>query len=86
MQCFSSPALSPDGSTVYVGSDDHSLYAVHAANGTEAWKFTTGDVLDNSIPALSPDGSMVHVGSSDTNFYAVHAANGTEAWIFTTGA
>ena len=28
----SSPAVSPDGSVVYVGSDSYYLYAVHAAN------------------------------------------------------
>ena len=32
-QVFASPVLSPDGSTVYVGSDDSNLYAVHAASG-----------------------------------------------------
>ena len=73
----SSPALSRDGSTVYVGSEDKNLYAVHAADGTEAWKFATGDIVESS-PALSHDGSTVYVGSDDHNLYAVHAANGTE--------
>ena len=70
----SSPALSPDGSTVYVGSWDDNLYAVHAANGTEAWKFATGGWVRSS-PALSPDGATVYVGSEDGNLYAVHAAS-----------
>ena len=48
------------------------------ANGTEAWKFATGDVVYSS-PALSRDGSTVYVGSFDHNLYAVHAANGTAA-------
>ena len=33
---------------VYVGSNDYNLYAVHAADGTEAWKFATGGGVDNS--------------------------------------
>jgi len=59
---------------VYVGSSDHNLYAVHAADGTEAWKFATGDRVESS-PALSPDGSTVYVGSDDGNLYALHAAS-----------
>ena len=74
----SSPALSSDGSMVYVGSGDGNLYAVHAANGTEAWTFATGDQVQSS-PAVSRDGSTVYVGSNDNNLYAVHAANGTAA-------
>ena len=74
----SDPAVSRDGSTVYVGSGDENLYAVHAANGTEAWTFATGDQVQSS-PAVSRDGSTVYVGSNDNNLYAVHAANGTAA-------
>jgi len=57
----STPAVSPDGGTVYVGSDDHWLYAVDAADGTLKWKFDTeGKVI--SSPAVGPDG-MIYVGS-----------------------
>jgi serine/threonine-protein kinase len=40
---LSSPALSPDGSTVFVGSVDHSVYALSAADGSEKWSFATGN-------------------------------------------
>lgn len=57
----STPALSSDGSTVYVGSDDHYFYAIHTADGTAKWWFgTEGDVC--SSPVVGPDG-MVYVGS-----------------------
>ena len=37
----SSPALSPDGATVFVGSNDGKLYAIEAASGTERWSLQT---------------------------------------------
>ena len=73
----SSPTLSPNGTTVYVGSDDKSLYAVDAASGTQQWTFATGDEVDSS-PTLSPDGSTVYVGSADHSLYAV--STGGLAW------
>lgn len=68
----SSPVLSPDGSTVYFGSQDFHLHAVDAATGSKIWNFTTGAWVA-STPALSPDGSVVYVGSNDNNVYAVWA-------------
>ena len=38
----SSPALSSDGATVYVGSDDWKVYAICATSGTQKWAFQTG--------------------------------------------
>ena len=42
MQVLSSPTLSADGSVVYVGSNDNSLYAVNMADGSKKWAFATG--------------------------------------------
>ena len=58
----SSPALSPDGSTVYVGSEDGNLYAVDAASGKQKWSFPVSSI-EWSKPAVSPDGSTVYVGA-----------------------
>ena len=41
-QVDSSPALGADG-TVYVGSNDSHLHAVAEAEGTQKWKYATGD-------------------------------------------
>ena len=71
----SSPAVGPDG-TVYVGSDDHYLYAVNA-DGSPKWKYQTGDAIKSS-PAVGPDGT-VYVGSDDTYLHAVHA-DGSLKW------
>jgi len=76
----SSPAV-VDG-TIYVGSDDTSLHALSAEDGSEGWAFDTGDRVTSS-PAVV-DGT-VYVGSNDGSVYAVDAADGTEQWTFETG-
>jgi len=76
----SSPAV-VDG-TIYVGSDDMSLHALSAEDGSEEWAFDTGDRVTSS-PAVV-DGT-VYVGSNDGSVYAVDVAEGTEVWAFETG-
>ena len=34
--------LSGDGAVLYVGSGDHSIYALDTVKGTVKWKYTTG--------------------------------------------
>jgi len=80
----SSPAISSDGATVFVGSYDKKLYAIDAANGTLKWAFETGGNVRSS-PAISSDGATVFVGSFDGKLYAIDAASGTEKWAFETG-
>ncbi len=76
----SSPAVGADG-TIYVGSDDDNLYAVNP-DGSQKWKFTTGNVVYSS-PAVGADGT-IYVGSVDHNLYAVNP-DGSQKWKFTTG-
>ena len=59
---YPSPAVSPDGATVLVGSG-----ALNATTGAQLWEFVTGINVDSSAssPAVSPDGSTVFVGSYD---------------------
>merc|ERR1712086_955369 len=80
----SSPTLSADGSVVYIGSDDNSLYAVNTADGSKKWAFATGSVVD-SAPTLSADGTVVYVGSEDYSLYAVSTTDGSKKWAFATG-
>jgi glucose dehydrogenase len=63
---WSSPAIT-DG-VVYVGSDDHYLYAVDIQSGQEKWKFQTGGTVRSS-PAVSE--GVVYFGSADGYLYAV---------------
>eukprot|EP00947_MAST-08B_sp_MAST-8B-sp1_P001001 g1001.t1 len=80
----SSPALSSDDETVFVGSNDKKLYAINVANGTKKWEFETGGYVDSS-PALSSDDKTVFVGSHDGKLYAINVADGTKKWEFETG-
>jgi PQQ-like domain len=61
------------GRTVYVGSDDHKVYALDAANGHIRWTRTTGGSVVSS-PAVA--GGTVYVGSSDDKVYALNTTNG----------
>jgi outer membrane protein assembly factor BamB len=77
----SSPALGWDG-TVYVGSDDHSLYAINP-DGTKKWSYETGDSIQSS-PAIGRNGT-IYVGSEDHNLYAVNPEDGTKKWQYEAG-
>jgi outer membrane protein assembly factor BamB len=75
----STPAVGSDG-TVYIGSNDGSLYAVNP-DGSPRWSFATSGYIDNASPALGSNGA-VYVGSSDGYLYAVDGAKGTLDWKF----
>ena len=58
----SSPTLSSDGATVYVGSQGYNVdsgngkvYALKTSDGTERWSVATGNAVYS--PALSSDGA-----------------------------
>jgi outer membrane protein assembly factor BamB len=68
--------------TVYVGSDDRSLYALDAATGAEKWHFETKGGAVNSSPAVSKD--AVYFLSVDGSFYALDAQTGKQLWKFET--
>ena len=77
---WSSPAVA-DG-VVYVGSKDHSLYALDASTGARLWRYRTGGGIWSS-PAVA-DG-VVFVGSDDGNLYALDASSGAKLWSRATG-
>src|SRR5256714_9804028 len=62
------PALG-SGGTVYVASQDGSLYAI-SKTGSFLWKFATGGSITSS-PAVA--NGLVYVGSSDHTLYAINA-------------
>ncbi len=80
----SSPALSPDGGTVYVGVETGTAGRIVAvnANGTVKWSVVRPDWVDSS-PAVAPDGT-VYVGCADGKLYALNPANGAIKWEIAT--
>ena len=80
---YSTPAIGADG-TVYLGSDDQSVYAIDGASGTKRWSFATGEKVRAS-PAIGSDGT-VYVRSTDQNVYALDGATGGMKWSTRTGA
>ena len=76
---MSSPAVV--AGVVYVGSNDHSLYALDSNSGTVKWRFKTEGRVPSS-PAVS-DG-VIYFGSYDGYFYAIDSA-GSLKWKFQTG-
>jgi outer membrane protein assembly factor BamB len=76
----STPAVS--GGTVYVGSADHFVYALKAADGSVKWRYRTGGAV-NSSPAIAA--GTVFVASLDGDVYALDAADGKLKWKFKTG-
>ncbi|KAL9971353.1 hypothetical protein ACROYT_G023866 [Oculina patagonica] len=78
--------LSGDSSVeplVFVGSEDHNMYALSAASGTVIWKYRTlGKIMSSA--ALSQDEEIVYFGSNDGNVYALGAANGSVVWTLKT--
>lgn len=72
---MSSPAISPDGSTVYVNAGT-SIYALYTSNGTTKWSYNFGTSTTGSC-AVSPNGSVIYTGSGDGNLYAFPAVHTT---------
>jgi outer membrane protein assembly factor BamB len=77
---LSSPAVAD--ATVYVGSGDHSVYALDLKTGRLRWRFITGNVVHASPAVVA---GVVYVGSWDRDLYALDAASGKLVWKFETG-
>ena len=81
----SGAALSPDKSTVVVGSSDGNLYAYDARTGMlrSGYPFESPEDMIWSTPVI--DRGVIYFGSHDNNIYAVDLASGTEKWRRETG-
>lgn len=84
---FTEPSEDVDSSptvvsgTVYVGSDDGTLYAVDGATGDREWAFTEPSDSVYSSPTVAS--GTVYVGSRDGTLYAVDSETGGQKWAFT---
>jgi len=77
---FSSPVVC--NGMVYVGSEDHNLYAIDKISGKLLWKFHTGGAVHSSAAVYK---NVVYFGSYDGFYYAVNATTGKLKWKFKTG-
>ncbi len=73
-----SPAVGPDG-TVYVGSNDDSLYALGPGGGVK-WSRPGKSMFDTSAPTIGPDGT-VYAGNFDGSLYAFNP-DGSTKWTY----
>ena len=73
-------SITPNG-IVYVGSDDHNVYALNADTGMKIWNYTTGSAVYSS-PIVA--NRIVYMGSRDNNVYALNATTGMKVWSYTT--
>jgi outer membrane protein assembly factor BamB len=72
----SSPALSPDGSVVYVSDGEGILYAVDAKTGDKNWEVPSGGQA--ASPSVAPDGKIHLLGGKAGS--AINS-DGTVAWV-----
>jgi outer membrane protein assembly factor BamB len=72
------PPIVADGS-VFLGSDNHSVYALDAATGATRWRFVTGGEVGAS-PAWWQ--GRLYVGSQDGWVYCLRADTGRLVWRF----
>lgn len=77
----SSPALSNDEKTAYMGSWDKNLYALDTRSGKIKWQFLTDGHIYSS-PAVTKEGSIIFA-STDGTVYALDP-DGQLLWSFAT--
>src|SRR6185312_8040099 len=68
---FYSPTVA--NGLLYVGGQDHNLYAIDPNSGVRQWAAPTNDTI-NSSPVYN--NGLVYVGCSDWHMYAFNASNG----------
>lgn len=84
-----SPALSLDGSRVYINSEDHFIRCYNTADGSEVWAFnmrndvygtgTSGN--SHATPSVGADGTIyIGTGTSSGKLFALNP-DGTVKWV-----
>jgi len=73
-----SPALSGDGSTLYIGGWDGSIYALNCADGSLKWQWEGAGVIIASV-AIGKDG-VVYCSDGDQALVALDPETGEALW------
>jgi len=72
---ISSPSVA--NGILYVGSQDHYIYALNANDGSLIWKFATKDVVESSVAVYN---GKVYTGGDDGYVYCLDANTGAKQW------
>jgi outer membrane protein assembly factor BamB len=72
----SGAAISTDGGTLYIGSDDGTAYALDAASGRQAGTFRTG----GTVSGVTVAGTTLLAGSADRKVHAFATGNLGVSW------
>ena len=75
----SSPALSRDGKTLYIGCNDGKFRALTVSQGVVLWTVTTQAYIESS--AAVDEDNTIFIGSADRNLYAI-LTNGAIKWKY----
>lgn len=79
------PGIDATHGRVFVGTTDHGLYAIRAADGSVIWRFQTAGAVQ-SEPLYDAQRDVVYFGSDDDGMYCVRASDGSLVWRYRTGA
>ena len=77
--------VDPNEPIIYVSSDNHWIYAIHAETGDVMWRTETADETGSSC-AFSATGDIIYCGADDTYVRALFTKNGSIAWKYKTGS
>jgi outer membrane protein assembly factor BamB len=88
---YNVPALNPDGTRLYIGTDDGQCYCLDTANGVVLWSYAVPTGNDRRIRSsvavdwTAPSGPTVYFHSFNGRLYALDATTGTQRWAAITG-
>lgn len=74
---YSSPII--EGDVIFIGSGDHSFYAINKNSGQKLWEFKTHGAIHSSPFILN---NLVYFSSADGNLYALNKTDGNLIWKF----
>ncbi|MEJ2746695.1 MAG: PQQ-binding-like beta-propeller repeat protein [Anaerolineae bacterium] len=77
---FSTPIIDAHG-VIYVGSADHNFYAINS-DGSEKWRFRTGEMIDSAGALPADTSETVLVPSGDGYLYKLSTDDGQQIWKF----
>ena len=73
----------PEEQLVFVGSEDHYMYALQTNSGTVSWKFRTLGKILSSV-AFNHGGNIIYFGNTYGHVYALRSSDGSVVWSYKT--